>query len=534
MSEERLEKIEKILRLIQQKLKDNDDQSSKNETIVAEVVKKVQNVEKSNKTNEDMMFTIQKQVRQLNKDELLQLSPRQKRSPDIITDDAIRITIKKVKEHDDLLQSFVETLNKTNSTAIPVLRQTIVSLNGKVIEIKKDIEELKKDISTLKSSHAQKVEEKNLERQNENTGGTTQDLSVEIERKDETKIEFEKQRGELNDVKKELKDLKDTITLIKSEQDNRNSTTSGSPTKLEEITVAPKSRSFSVDSHSTEAFNMKLSQEMEKKDVEIVTLRTAQANLSNEIEQLKSMRQEIDQIKNENKNVPKLDTRSGRMRLSLGKNIQLSPPRQDLSIDVPDSPESAAEPPDEKESEKIISDLNMYENIGGFYKHLSEWSGLTRPKVVFFSNIMDRADISDFNNGIIGKKNVMVIVGTKKNEVFGAFCSKRIPKPPTSAAKKDSNYTAITGDAKHFIFTLLNSKFEKKRFDLKNGKNQEVFGVYNEKSKDYLFSVPNFFVFKKKECKVIEGFEKSYECQTTVVEGKSFKPAYVVALSWSK
>ncbi|EDR28229.1 hypothetical protein EDI_259650 [Entamoeba dispar SAW760] len=535
--EERINKIEKILRLLQQKVKDNEAKIEQQESILTGVEEKTDALSQSYKILEGGVNNLTKNKDfndRIDKIELIvrKISEKVKgaiNDGDITGNDVLLKKIEGQKHilltlqdnytiHESTINQLISTIDKINTTVVPVLRQTIVALNKKIADNKGSILELQSKVNGISSC------------------SSVGELSVDI--------------GEVKQIKNDNAELRETIKLMKQQIEANNELMKGSINKINQVTSEARGRPNSemLEKKVIDEFNQQIEKELQKKDKEIISLKTAQNSLKTEIENLKGLRNDIEEIKRTSRSSSPLCGLEDSTKKVRGNSISIATTRstsiQSLnasskepcyisSLPLSKSGEDFIEVT-QRDIEDYISQLNVCENIGGYYRTMSNWCNFVTPRVLYFNNSFERFDLKEFNQSIVGLANVMIIIGNKKNEIFGTFSGKMIPQPPGSPAKKDKDCIFLEDDPSHFIFSLSNSKGERRKF-LLQGSNRDTVGVYNEKSKDHIFNCAYFFVLKRKEGKFFDSFDKAYGCcGFPICESKSFKPSYIVAIQWSK
>ncbi|KAL7722605.1 TLDc domain-containing protein [Entamoeba marina] len=120
--------------------------------------------------------------------------------------------------------------------------------------------------------------------------------------------------------------------------------------------------------------------------------------------------------------------------------------------------------------------------MGNYYDLLQQWTNRIVPHVIFISKGLKNLDVRELNNSICGKKDVMFIVVTKKNNIFGCYTSEIIPAAPARATKSKDNCLTVSNDPNHFIFSLQNTNklSPPNAFRLKNQTDCSI-GVYSPK-----------------------------------------------------
>ncbi|KAL7715835.1 hypothetical protein QTN25_006534 [Entamoeba marina] len=162
-----------------------------------------------------------------------------------------------------------------------------------------------------------------------------------------------------------------------------------------------------------------------------------------------------------------------------------------------------------------IFELDRVFYLGIYYNTFQHWTNKMMPRVIFTSTDIKSLELRLLNNAICGKKNLMFILVTKKNNIFGCYTSSLIPNSPLRAAKSRTDCLTVSDDPNHFIFTLKNpSNLPPRTFQLQQQHGCSI-GVYSTKSLEHIFTCYNFFTLKRACCKMEDASKFYRDINTT-------------------
>ena len=154
-------------------------------------------------------------------------------------------------------------------------------------------------------------------------------------------------------------------------------------------------------------------------------------------------------------------------------------------------------------NEDKFIDMNTKEisSIVRYYEYMKEWTNKTKFKLIYSSD-KDELNASTFNAKVGNKENVMIIVFTSKNYIFGSYHSK-IPEQSSM----------ISSDSNHFAFSFLSHGMN----EVKKWKGSGVIHCQSNEQNETEFDVFRYYsVFVNNKALIYSTFDESYEKDTAM------------------
>lgn len=183
------------------------------------------------------------------------------------------------------------------------------------------------------------------------------------------------------------------------------------------------------------------------------------------------------------------------------------PPQENTSpVVVEEQPkehpvEDSAEEIGKQQEAAVVESLGSKDN----FDKLKVWSHQPSAQIIFDSETQDLTSHA-LNTVLNNQTNVVVLIKTKKDFLFGSFTS-LVPQLPTEIEKK-----FVVEDKNTFIFSIRN-QYNIQPFKTSKNKTEKTLKLYNDDSKK-IIGYNKFFTINKDGLKIKEKYAKEFDDTT--------------------